>query len=93
MPSGRITKVVHLSLQSAGSADASPQPKGYGYLVSEDDGQQIYFEPKAVQAYTFDDLQAGQKIEFDPDPKLPVAKAVRIAGEVASPPAPQVELP
>lgn len=92
MPSGRITKVVHLSLQSAGSTDSSPQPKGYGVLVSGDENRQFYFEPKAIQGYTFDDLQIGQKIDFDADPKLAIAKTVRIAGEVLSPPAAQLEL-
>ncbi|MEE2707797.1 MAG: hypothetical protein VX988_12155 [Planctomycetota bacterium] len=92
MPNGQITKVVHLSLQSAGSTDASPQPKGYGVLVSGDENRQYYFEPKAVQGYTFDDLQIGQKIDFDADPKLAIAKTVRIEGEVVSPPAPQLEL-
>ena len=92
MATGKITKVVHLTLQSAASADCSPAPKGYGYLIDDNDGdgaEQVYFEPKAVQGYSFDELQAGQPVEFERDAKLPVAKSVKLAGEVLSPPSPQ----
>ncbi len=57
MPSGTITKIVHLSLQSSVLADTSPQPKGYGFLKADAGGDDLYFAPKAVTGYSFDDLQ------------------------------------
>lgn len=96
MPTGKISKVVHLSLQSAGSADCSPAPKGYGYLLADDadnNSQPLYFEAKAVQRYDFDQLQPGQAVEFDADPKLPVAKNITPVGEIVSAPRPQLDLP
>jgi cold shock CspA family protein len=96
MPKGRVSKVVHLSLQSSDSADASPAPKGYGYLIDEEaDGgpSHIYFDAKSIHGYLFDDLQVGQEVEYDLDPKLPMAKQIRLIGAILSPPAPQVDLP
>lgn len=96
MPKGKVSKIVHLSLQSSDSADASPAPKGYGYLIDEEadgDAGRIYFEGKAVHGYSFDDLQVGQEVDYDADPKLPMAKQVRLTGTILTPPTPQVDLP
>jgi cold shock CspA family protein len=96
MATGKINKVVHLSLQSAGSADCSPSLKGYGY-VQPDDGESndnaLYFEAKAVQGYSFDDLQVGQTVEYEADAKAPIAKQVKLVGEILKPPAPQISMP
>lgn len=88
MPTGRIEKLVHLTLQSAASADCSPALKGYGYI--EADGERIYFEPKAVKLYLFDDLQPGQEVEFERDPKHPIAKSVEVKGAMVPPPEPVI---
>ena len=96
MPRGKVSKIVHLSLQSAVSADASPAPKGYGYLIDDEaDGEsgRVYFDAKSVDGYSFDDLQVGQEVQYDPDPKLPVAKQIRLTGTILAPPVPQVDLP
>ncbi len=96
MPKGKVSKVVHLSLQSSESADASPAPKGYGYLVDEEadgDRSPIFFDAKSIHGYAFDDLQVGQEVEYDLDAKLPMAKQIRLTGTILSPPAPQVDLP
>ena len=92
MPSGTITKIVHLSLQSSVLADTSPQPKGYGFLKADAGGDDLYFAPKAVTGYSFDDLQVGQEVEFEEDPKVPMAKTVALKGVVLEPPPPQSHL-
>ena len=93
MASGKIIKVVHLSLQSSGSADCSPQSKGYGFIEEAGSDTPVHFEARAVKGYSFDDLQLGQEVDFDKDPKLALAKSVTIAGEVLSPPSPKVDHP
>ncbi|NIL97853.1 MAG: hypothetical protein GTO53_08940 [Planctomycetales bacterium] len=96
MASGKISKLVHLSLQSAGSADCSPAPKGYGY-VRPDDGPSneslLYFEAKAVAGYSFDDLQVGQTVEYEADPKAAIAKKIKLIGEIQEAPPPQISMP
>ncbi|MEK6246943.1 MAG: cold shock domain-containing protein [Planctomycetales bacterium] len=92
MPVGKITKIVHLNLQSSASTESSPQSKGYGYLKGGDDETPLHFDAKAVSGYGFDDLQVGQEVDFVKDPKLPVAKSVSIPGDILSPPVPQVDL-
>lgn len=96
MATGKISKVVHLSLQSAGSADCSPSLKGYGYVQPDDDESRdsaLYFDDKAVQGYSFDDLQAGQSVEYEADAKAPIAKKVKLVGEILEAPAPQISMP
>ena len=90
MATGTIRKIVHLSMQSAVSADCSPAPKGYGYLTSDEGGDDVYFDAKAVQLYSFDDLQVDQPVEYTADPKLPLAKSVTPVEEIESPPPPQI---
>ena len=92
MPNGKITKIVHLSLQSSFSNDSSGQPKGYGFVQSEEGGEDLYFAAKAVSGYSFDDLQVGQEVEFEEDPKMPMAKTVTLKGVILEPPAPQSHL-
>ena len=91
MPTGKITKIVHLSLQSGFSTESSPQPKGYGYLSADGGDTEIYFPAKAVKGYGFDDLQAGQAVEFELDAQAPVAKSVTLSGAVLDAPSPQIE--
>jgi len=96
MATGKISKIVHLSLQSAGSADCSPSPKGYGYVQADDDESSdkvLYFEAKDVQGYSFDDLQVGQTVEYDADAKTPIAKKMKLVGEILEAPAPQISMP
>ena len=92
MPDGKITKIVHLSLQSSFSTDSSPQSKGYGFLRADAGGEDLYFAAKAVSGHSFDDLQVGQRVEFEEDPKNPMAKTVVLKGEILEPPAPQSHL-
>ena len=92
MPDGKITKIVHLSLQSSFSNDSSGQPKGDGFLQASDGGEDLYFAAKAVSGYSFDDLQVGQEVEFEEDPKIQMAKTVILKGEILEPPAPQSHL-
>ena len=92
MPKGKITKIVHLSLQSSFSTDSSPQSKGYGFLRADLGGEDLYFAAKAVSGYSFDDLQVGQEVEFEEDPKTPMAKTVVLKGEILEPPSPQSHL-
>jgi cold shock CspA family protein len=96
MATGKISKVVHLSLQSAGSADCSPGLKGYGYIRPDNDSSSdraLYFEAKAVQGYSFDDLQMGQTVEYEADPKASSAKKVKLTGEILEAPSPQISMP
>lgn len=90
MPSGTITKIVHLSLQSSFSTESSPQPKGYGYLTSDETGEKLYFLPKAIKGYSFDDLQVGQQVDFEQESNGSTAKSVSLKGEIVDPPSPQV---
>ena len=94
MPKGKISRIVHLSLQSAVAVESGTKPKGYGYIKPDDNsGEPVYFEDKAVQLYSLDDLVLHQPVEYELDPKLPVAKSVTPVGEILSPPVPQVESP
>ena len=92
MPIGNIAKIVHLSLQSSCSTDSSPQSKGYGYIRSEAGGDDLYFGAKTVSGYSFDDLQVGQEVEYEEDPKIPMAKTVVLKGQILEPPSPQSHL-
>ncbi len=95
MPNGHVAKVVHLSLQSSRLADTSPQSKGYGFVVDESDNgaARYYFDAKALTGYLFEDLQAGQKVEFQTDAKQPIAKSVKLIEPILSAPEPKVTLP
>ena len=90
MPSGTITKIVHLTLQSSFSTESSPQSKGYGYLTPDEGSEKIYFAAKAVKAFSFDDLQVGQQVDFEEDSSSSSAKSVYLRGPVLEPPSPQV---
>ncbi len=90
MPSGTITKIVHLTLQSSFSTESSPQPKGYGYLTPDEGREKLYFAPKAVKGFSFDDLQVGQQVDFEEDSKSGSAKSVSLRGPVLDPPTPQI---
>jgi cold shock CspA family protein len=92
MPGGTILKVVHLSLQSSFSTESSPQSKGYGYLQADGQTDEIYFVAKALKGYGFDDLQVGQRVEFEQDGQAPVAKSVTLSGAVLDPPSPHLPL-
>ena len=93
MPKGTISQVIHLSLQSSSAVEAGTKPKGYGYITPEDGGEQIFFDEKAVELYSLDDLQQGQAVEYELDPKVAMAKTVTPTGDIVSPPSPQVDLP
>ena len=90
MPSGTITKIVHLTLQSSFSTESSPQSKGYGYLTPDVESEKIYFAAKAVKGFSFDDLQVGQQVDFEEDSNSGSAKSVSLRGPVLEPPSPQV---
>ena len=91
MAPGKITKLIHLTLQSSVAVEAGVTAKGYGYL--EADGRRLYFPADAVESYTFDDLQVGQEVDFEADPKLPLAKKVTPVGAIQAPPPPRITAP
>lgn len=78
MPQGRIQKIVHLMCGAAAldGADLVPTHNYLGYGFIEADGQTVYFEPKAVSGARWDELQTGQPVEVQLDPKAPVATRV-----------------
>ena len=90
MPSGTITKIVHLTLQSSFSTESSPQSKGYGYLTPDEGSEKLYFAAKAVKGFSFDDLQVGQQVDYEEDSSSGTAKSVSLMGPVLDPPSPQV---
>ena len=92
MPSGKITKIVHLSLQSSFSTESSPQPKGYGYLRADSGREDQYCASNAVKDYSFHDLQVGQEVQFEEDSKTPMVKTVALKGAIFEPPTPQSHL-
>jgi CspA family cold shock protein len=59
MTTGSITRIV--------------RDKGFGFIQPEGATQEVFFHSSAVEQPTFDELNEGQKVEFDiePDPKQP----------------------
>ncbi len=59
MTTGNITRIV--------------RDKGFGFIQADGETQEVFFHSTAVEQPTFDELNEGQKVEFDiePDPKQP----------------------
>jgi len=87
MPTGKLTKLIHLSQQrSVLSARLVPDhnDKGYGIIESAE-GQDVYFSHEIVEnRFGFDDLRKGQQLEYtlENGPYLRAA-SVRVAPAVA----------
>ncbi len=59
MASGTISKII--------------RDRGFGFIQPEGGTQEVFFHSSAVEQPTFDELNEGQKVEFDtePDPRQP----------------------
>jgi CspA family cold shock protein len=59
MATGSITKII--------------RDKGFGFIQVDGGTQEVFFHSSAVEQPTFDELNEGQKVEFDtePDPRQP----------------------
>jgi CspA family cold shock protein len=59
MTTGNITRIV--------------RDKGFGFIQADGQTQEVFFHSSSVEQPTFDELNEGQKVEFDiePDPKQP----------------------
>jgi CspA family cold shock protein len=58
---------------STGSITRIVRDKGFGFIQVEGATQEVFFHSSSVEQPTFDELNEGQKVEFDiePDPKQP----------------------
>ena len=56
--------------------------KGFGFIASDDGGNDLFFHLSALEGTQFDDLQEGTRVEFNigEGPKGPRAENVRVAG-------------
>lgn len=47
--------------------------RGFGFILPEDATEEVFFHSSAVESPTFDELNEGQRVEFDvePDPRQP----------------------
>lgn len=59
MATGNITRIV--------------RDRGFGFIQTADSSEEVFFHSSSVDQPTFDELNEGQKVEFDvePDPKQP----------------------
>jgi CspA family cold shock protein len=59
MATGSITKII--------------RDKGFGFIQIDGGTEEVFFHSSAVEQPTFDELNEGQKVEFDtePDPRQP----------------------
>ena len=88
MPTGKLTKLVHLSQQRCvlnTRLVPDHNDKGYGIVVDER-GREVYFSHEVVEnRFGFDDLRKGQQLEYTLEnaPYLRAA-SVRVAPAVAA---------
>jgi cold shock CspA family protein len=81
MPTGKVKKVVWLSLQSSQAVqNPSGNEVGYGYIDGDQEDQDIYFDYKAVKNHTFEDVQVGQPVEYVRDKSYPITSSVMLVG-------------
>ena len=71
MATGTITRIV--------------RDRGFGFIQPDGATEEVFFHSSAVEQPTFDELNEGQKVEFEsePDPRQPQrsrAAHVRLAG-------------
>ena len=59
MATGNITRIV--------------RDKGFGFIQPDGATEEVFFHSSAVEQPTFDELNEGQKVEFEtePDPRQP----------------------
>ena len=59
MATGNITRIV--------------RDRGFGFIQTSDGAEEVFFHSSSVDQPNFDELKAGQKVEFElvPDPKQP----------------------
>lgn len=72
MATGTITRLV--------------RDRGFGFIQPEGGSEDVFFHSSVVEQPTFDELNEGQKVEFDtePDPRQPQrsrAARVRLAAD------------
>jgi cold shock CspA family protein len=88
MPTGKLTKLVHLSQQRCvlnTRLVPDHNDKGYGIVVDER-GREVYFSHEVVEnRFGFDDLRKGQQLEYTLEnaPYLRAA-SVRVAPAAAA---------
>lgn len=69
MATGNITRIV--------------RDRGFGFIQTADSAEEVFFHSSSVEQPTFDELNEGQKVEFDvePDPKQPKrSRAAHVRG-------------
>ncbi len=67
MATGTITRII--------------RDRGFGFIQVEGGTEEVFFHSSTVEDPTFDELNEGQKVEFDtePDPRQPQrSRAVRV---------------
>jgi CspA family cold shock protein len=59
MATGNITRIV--------------RDRGFGFIQTSDSTDEVFFHSSSLEGAVFDNLNEGQKVEFDiqPDPKQP----------------------
>ena len=83
MPTGKVKKVVWLSLQSSQAVqNPSGNDVGYGYIDGDQEDQDIYFDYKAVKDHPFEDVQVGQPVEYVRDKSYAIASSVVLVGSL-----------
>ncbi len=47
--------------------------RGFGFILPENATEEVFFHSSAVESPTFDELNEGQRVEFEvePDPRQP----------------------
>ncbi len=86
MARGTIKHLIHLSDQTdlpTSHLVPSQNSVGYGYIVGED-GQKVFFDFDAVEGARFEDLRAGQSVEFT------LEKAAYLRAATVRPAAPDI---
>jgi cold shock CspA family protein len=67
MPTGKLTRLIHLSQQTHVPSTrlvTGHNDKGYG-IIKDADGHDVYFSHQAVAGlHGFDDLRKGQQVDY-----------------------------
>ena len=56
---------------TTGSITRLVRDRGFGFIKATDGSEELFFHSSSVEQPTFDELNEGEKVEFDiePDPK------------------------
>ena len=58
---------------TTGSITRLVRDRGFGFIKATEGGEEVFFHSSSVEQPTFDELNEGEKVEFDleTDPKRP----------------------